>query len=46
MKASDAFATLVVSLVVAAILTILTLTGLRLDDEAQSIQRATWHIAE
>jgi hypothetical protein len=42
MKASDIFAILVVSL----ILTLLTLTGLRLDDEAQTRQQATWHIAE
>ena len=42
MKASDIFAILLVSL----ILTLLTLTGLRLDGEAQAKQQATWHIAE
>jgi hypothetical protein len=42
MKASDIFAVLVVSL----ILTLLTLTGLRLDDKSQAKQQATWHIAE
>jgi len=42
MKAFDILAVFVVSLILA----IATLTGLRLDDEAQARQQATWHIAD
>jgi len=42
MKASDIFAVLVVSLILA----LLTLMGLRLDDKSQAKQQATWHIAD
>jgi len=41
MKAFDIFAVILVALIA----TIIFLTGLRLDDEAQDIQQATWHIA-
>ena len=42
MKAFEIFA---VILLVTLIATITVLTGLRLDDMAQDIQQATWHIA-
>jgi len=41
MKAFDIFAVILIALIA----TITVLTGLRLDDEAQDIQQATWHIA-
>jgi len=42
MKAFDIFAVILVALIA----TIIFLTGLRLDDEAQDIQQSNWHIAE
>lgn len=42
MKAFDILAIVMVAL----IMTIAVLTGLRLDDEAQARQQATWHIAD
>ena len=42
MKTFEIFA---IILLVALIATIAVLTGLRLDDMAQDIQQATWHIA-
>ena len=41
MKTLDILAVLVVAL----IMTIAVLTGLRLDDESQAQQQAAWHIA-
>ena len=43
MKAFEILAVFVVSLL---ILTIAILTGLRLEDEAQAWQQATWHITD
>jgi len=45
MKLFDIFLALMVALMVAFIMTIAVLTGLRLDDESQAQQQATWHIA-
>lgn len=45
MKEFDTFTVILLVALVATIATITVLTGLRLDDMAQDIQQATWHIA-